>query len=424
MDRQSPEISSTSLVRPFYPALDGLRAIAFLMVFLVHYGTGSLAVPYLSPIFAWGWVGVDLFFVLSGFLITGILYDSLHGKHYFKNFYVRRALRIFPLFYGVWVVALLLTPLLHIEWNRYDVYMAAYIGNFWGGTHAHAVPGLIFFAPRHPGGPPRTLMLVHFWTLCVEEQFYLVWPAVVWLVRSRRKLLSISLALVAVTPVLRMLYAAHHPAQVASGLLYCLTFFRMDTLFLGAALALWLRGTTMATATIRRYASITTVVAPVLLGVGYVITAPHTLQGGDDAYIATYGFTLIAITAAAVVLLAIDPKSLWMRTLQQRPLLFLGRMSYGLYVFHAIPMGFVGGIALYHLQPHHLQFIAPLLAFAGTVGVAWLSFRYFESPFLRLKSVLAPLAKADLMPPASPELSETLRPFRQPAVSTAVRPAA
>jgi peptidoglycan/LPS O-acetylase OafA/YrhL len=390
MAEPSPDLRSSTLLRPFYPALDGLRAIAFLMVFLVHYTTGIFTMPYFTPVFSWGWTGVDLFFILSGFLITGILYDSVHNEHYFKNFYLRRALRIFPLFYAVWITALLLTPVLHIEWSRYNVSMAAYVGNFW--TLSGYLPpnaGGILFSPHHAGGPQRAFVVAHFWSLCVEEQFYLVWPAVVWLVRSRRHLLGISLALVGITPLLRILYAAHHPAQVAAGALYFVTFFRMDTLFMGAALALWLRGTTANPATIRRSASITAIGTPIVLGIGYILTGPHYTVMSFDPYICTWGFTLIAIASAAILLLAIDPESPVMHALQQRPLLFLGRISYGLYIFHMIPAAFVGRVWIL-LQPHHLQYLAPVLAFAGTVSAAWLSFRYLESPFLRLKSVLAP----------------------------------
>src|ERR1700722_7833144 len=95
----------------FYPALDGLRAIAVLMVFYQHY------YPNFRMGLNWGWAGVDIFFVLSGFLITGILYDTQNAAHRFRNFYVRRTLRIFPLYYGVLLLALLLTPLLHWTWH-------------------------------------------------------------------------------------------------------------------------------------------------------------------------------------------------------------------------------------------------------------------------------------------------------------------
>jgi peptidoglycan/LPS O-acetylase OafA/YrhL len=92
--------------RLFYPALDGMRAIAFLLVFGQHY----LQIP-------WGWAGVDLFFVLSGFLITGILFDSRDDPFRVRNFYVRRTLRIFPLYYGIMLALLVLQPFAHWQWN-------------------------------------------------------------------------------------------------------------------------------------------------------------------------------------------------------------------------------------------------------------------------------------------------------------------
>jgi peptidoglycan/LPS O-acetylase OafA/YrhL len=103
-------VSSIAQVAPanrvYYPALDGLRAVAFIGVFLHHY----MSLPY-------GWAGVDVFFVLSGFLITGILYDTQDEPHRARNFYIRRTLRIFPLYYGVLLFIFLLTPVLHWAWT-------------------------------------------------------------------------------------------------------------------------------------------------------------------------------------------------------------------------------------------------------------------------------------------------------------------
>jgi peptidoglycan/LPS O-acetylase OafA/YrhL len=362
------------------------------MVFLVHYGSGTIYIPYLSRLFDWGWVGVDLFFVLSGFLITGILYDTLRSEHFFKNFYIRRVLRIFPLFYGVWIAALLLTPVLHIAWNRYNAALAGYFGNlFYLGAyrHLHPNPGLLLLPPRHPGGEPRSIVVGAFWSLCVEEQFYLVWPAVVWLVRSRLVLLRISLGIIFVVLLLRLGYAHYHPDLVPLGALYYGTPFRVDSLFVGAAIGLWLRGTSLPTLSIRRIAYATVATVPAMFALGWIVTKPHNIISVSDTYVNTFGYTFIAVTAGALIVLALDPLTYVARWLQQRVLVFLGRISYGMYALHAIPSGFLAQSYL-HLIHYHVQYVIPPLALAGTVGAAWLSFRYLEAPFLRLKAVLAP----------------------------------
>ena len=170
-----PPTGNTELTRPenraFFPALDGLRAVAFLMVFGQHY----LAL-------AWGWTGVNIFFVLSGFLITGILYDTRADPFRVRNFYIRRTLRIFPLYYGVFLVLLLLTPLLHWHWNRYWTLWPLYLGNFLRFLSPLSLlrgSALEYAADAHLSSvrlPHTELYLGHFWSLCVEEQFYLIWP--------------------------------------------------------------------------------------------------------------------------------------------------------------------------------------------------------------------------------------------------------
>ena len=120
-------MSHTIAERPktarYYPALDGLRAVAVLMVFCQHYGAAK------AWIFGWGWTGVDVFFVLSGFLITGILYDTRQKTYRYRDFYVRRTLRIFPLYYVVWLAIVLLAPVAHWQWNWRWSLWPAYVGN-------------------------------------------------------------------------------------------------------------------------------------------------------------------------------------------------------------------------------------------------------------------------------------------------------
>ena len=119
-----------SLIKPHYPALNGMRGLAIIMVFTVHYGRYAVDPKWIW----WLWTGVDLFFVLSGFLITGILYDSREEPRYFRNFYIRRALRIFPLYYGFFLLVYLLKPLLGLSFDH----------NFWSNLvyleGPHALP--------------------------------------------------------------------------------------------------------------------------------------------------------------------------------------------------------------------------------------------------------------------------------------------
>jgi peptidoglycan/LPS O-acetylase OafA/YrhL len=140
-----------------------------------------------------GWMGVDLFFVLSGFLITGILYDTALAENRTKNFYTRRALRIFPLFYGILFLLLLLTPVFHLHWQPGHALYFVYLGNMTGIL----APGL---SSIHEG-----LNLGHLWSLAVEEQFYMLWPFVVWKVHDRRRLLKIICVVLVLSPLLRLL---------------------------------------------------------------------------------------------------------------------------------------------------------------------------------------------------------------------------
>ena len=376
--------ASSRLISPFYPALDGLRAIAFLMVFASHYVT----LVSNSPILKWGWVGVDLFFVLSGFLITGILFDALEKPRYFQNFYIRRALRIFPLFYAVWIFFLLATPFLHILWTRYNFLMMAYLGNFVipGGVAGHHFNPtyLAYYPARHPG-EVRYFLFGHLWSLCIEEQFYLIWPAVVFYCRSRKSLLRICLFVIVLSPLARA--ACLH--KLLPGTLYVSTFFRLDTLLVGAAVALWLRGPSPSTQTMMRMANTALVSLPLVLALILVLSHHPSASGATNPVLSTIGYTFIAFIAAAVLLLAINPQTTIARFLRWRPLSSLGRISYGMYLLHSIPATyFLGKLVI--LAPRHLQFLMPLGAFLFTWGAAWLSFRFFESPFLRLKSRLAP----------------------------------
>src|SRR4030095_11127987 len=156
-------MKAATLTKSYYPALDGLRGFAILGVLLQH-NFSFLPIP------KYGWVGVDLFFVLSGFLITEILLKTKEHKNYLPNFYIRRILRIFPLYYGSLILFFALGPLVSQFKDQYSYYSANQ-GMLW----AYLQNWLYIAKPRLDDHT----VFSHFWSLSVEEQFYLVWPLLV-----------------------------------------------------------------------------------------------------------------------------------------------------------------------------------------------------------------------------------------------------
>jgi peptidoglycan/LPS O-acetylase OafA/YrhL len=353
------------------------------------------------------WTGVDLFFVLSGFLITGILFDSKSSQGYFRNFYIRRALRILPIFYGFFLMALVLTPILHLQYSSYLWTNVLYLGNLFipgSEMHLHGDPTSII-VPHLPGA---AITVGHLWSLCIEEQFYLVWPLVVWLVRSRRRLLYLCSFLIVFTFVLRIYLFFHSStALLATDFLYNATFTRCDTLLIGAWLALWLRGVEISRLRLNRIASH---LFGWNVGILFVaVTLRRLLRFESNGPIfQTVGYTMIGLAAAGVLMYALDEKSHLHRFLLKKWFVNLGRISYGFYFFHKMPIAQFKVLTVQVLRPHYVSFLILPIAFGYAYGAAWLSFRYLESPFLRLKKVLAPEHRAGMrgedpsFPPPSP----------------------
>lgn len=375
---------NTSHTRPenraFYPALDGMRAIAFLMVFFTHY----CAMP-------WGWAGVDLFFVLSGFLITGILFDSRDDSHRVRNFYVRRTLRIFPLYYGV---LLLLLPFVFQQLRWSWLVWPAYMGNYarFFSSYAQGSPMQIL-ADVQPAAQiailktrHMTLFLGHFWSLCVEEQFYLVWPWIVFWIRDRRKLLWICAASVPICVAARLAGQSLLPTWMLDHeVLYRATPFRFDALLLGGCIALWLRGPRAHL--LLRGARLVLPIALTALLLWAAFAPGHFWQQQLYRYppwTFTWGLLGIDILSALIIAVAIQPHSLIYRALNQRALRWLGRISYGAYVLHDIPHSIYFHVASI-LIPAHVFRVGVAIALGVTCVLSWLSYRFFESPFLKLK---------------------------------------
>ena len=373
--------------RPYYPSFNGLRGIAILFVFLRHYA--GLVTHW--PLFQALWIGVDLFFVLSGFLITGILFDSLHERQFFRTFYIRRALRIFPLYLALFATLFALSLLFPgAGSNRSAVVFLLYIGNL-------AVP--ILDLAKHPATVIRllvhhrvvTLALGHLWSLCIEEQFYLIWPLAVFLVRDRHRLMTIALSGVLLTVLLRTAGFLLAPqALLESGFIYSETFFRCDSLLVGAWCALWLRGVTLTSKELRVKAYTWGLPAAAITLCGCVLTLGRWPRLFTNPFLSTVGYTGIAITAGSLIILSIDEGS-WLSFFLRLPgLSTLGSVSYGFYLFHDLPKVVLEAFLLHHQHLHLLRWLAVPSLFGIVALLSWLSFQFYEKPFLRLKVRFAP----------------------------------
>src|SRR3989442_3323272 len=205
------------------PQLDAVRGVAILLVIL-HNTSGKSPALHLQPLFGNGWMGVDLFFVLSGLLITGILADTKQSQGYFKNFYARRCLRIWPLYYSLILFIFVLVPFL-----RPSQAPAVFDRSSPWWAYPFFLQNFLIPLPTMATGP-----LAVTWSLAIEEQFYLVWP---WVVRycSDAQVRRIAIAVICLSPALRFYLSVHHVD------LYTNVFCRLDGLMAGALLALGVR---------------------------------------------------------------------------------------------------------------------------------------------------------------------------------------
>jgi len=376
-----------------YLPLDGLRGIAIFMVFWTHYQLPFYALRWTSL----GWTGVDLFFVLSGFLITGILFDTVHSPRFFRTFYIRRTLRIFPLYFAYWIAAGIVLACIHWPWDPPLWAWVFYVGNY---LTLHAVHLGLPFAyytnitfPPLANGHRLQLIFGHFWSLCVEEQYYLIWPLVVFWLKDRRRLIYACVAGIALTIALRfVMEASISPALQQSHFIFEFTFCRTDSLLMGGLLALALRGPKG----IRGVPSGAIYICGVASFIGFVVAGrTHHLMSThypgqpwlnlSQPWLNTYGFTLIAVVASALLVAALNVP--WVKSLLiWRPLRELGKISYGFYVLHFLPLGL---IPILYISPRETIFV--YIGFFALVWlVSWASYRWFERPFLRMKDRWAP----------------------------------
>jgi peptidoglycan/LPS O-acetylase OafA/YrhL len=362
------------------PALDGLRGLAALSVVVSHVFPGT-AHTTLEMVFwhiaALGAGGVDLFFGLSGFLITGILHDSLSDPAFFRKFYARRALRIFPLYYGVLALFGMAALLFGLHFHGQLLSLALYLQNTQ-----------IIAAPIFEYNGPTVLPLGHFWSLAIEEQFYLVWPVAVFLLRKKVRLLGCCAIFLVLCPMVRTEFYLH---GVANMRMNASTLCRADSLLAGAALALLLR-TRFHEQALRSGKLLFAVGAVALLVMGPM--APYYLTNHSSAlcfaFVGAFEFSAVAMASTGLIALALHSPAV-KRLFSNPTLRSVGKYSYGIYVLHVPLFYYLGQPCRSALRSHVTGnrvigiLLTGLICLAVTGAGAYLSYNFYEKRFLGLK---------------------------------------
>ncbi|AFL90527.1 putative acyltransferase [Terriglobus roseus DSM 18391] len=326
--------------------LDGLRTIAVGLVILLHHSFAPL-----------GGVGVDLFFVLSGYLITGILRRARNKEEFWGPFYLKRATRILP-------PVLILIPIVFLLTHN--------------GKLSSALEYLFFLGGADILGKNSLPILGNLWSLAVEEHFYLLWPfAVRYLPKAKLRVILVGILIA--EPIFRLLVVHYikHPGDVT----YYLTPFRLDGLALGSLLAVLLEDNEWKER-ITRWSSTLAISAGALYSVLYLADGADFHPFSDSALWCGFSYTIISLAMVGVIAyVLLHPGAVASRVVSWRPLVWLGAISYGLYLFGGL-IGTITAKALHAPFPipvatHHkmLIFDVPLI-----IIVAWASFKFYEHP--------------------------------------------
>lgn len=369
------------------PALDGMRGVALIQVLLIHFAIlnevpdSTVVDRFFAQVWDSGWIAMDSFFVLSGFLITGILYEAKSGRvrQYYRNFYARRSLRIFPAHYVYLLALLVLLPIIMpAEKNAIHA-----IRNDWWWFGGYI--GNIRLAIDH-GRRPDVFFTSHLWSLAVEEQFYIVWPVFVLLLsRTRLMIVCYAAVLIALFTRIAMVLQGANPWVP-----YELTITRIDSLAIGALVALIVRDRDDLMR-LKRWLPTLAVASALLIAVPGMIKGELYLFGDWEIAIVhtplsiLYGLLIFAIVTGA-------RGKLLDKTFGNRFLVRLGRYSYSMYLVHLAIAWFLNrefsiGTHIPTLFGSHLPgtLTFALVAFIPTYIVGWLSWNFLEGPALRLK---------------------------------------
>ena len=357
----------------YVPSLDGIRGYGFLLVFCAHYflplqlaNRGSVNYRLLSSLSSIVVFALPAFFVLSGFLIGGILYDTRNREGYFGVFYSRRILRVFPVYY----LALLA---IYIFYKMHGI-----VPNYRFWVHFFYIQNLLPGYTLSKNGP---VGMLHFWSLAVEEQFYMLWPLAVWLFPEKKKLLRIATGLFLISFVLRA--AAPLVTSVADQYVY-FTPTCMDAILLGVVLAL-LRGDQVC----ERFAWVAKWV--VLCGAATAMMLAGW-KGREWAF-SFWGEEIVTplanLVALSLIVAVREQNSLLQRVCCFSWARWLGKRSYSAYVFHLLFAPFFFHVVSVRLsrymRPHFAVIASGIAAFCLTILLSQLSCIFIEGPAMDLK---------------------------------------
>jgi peptidoglycan/LPS O-acetylase OafA/YrhL len=355
----------------YIPQLDGLRGIAILMVVCFHYFPNTF-------LFRFGWSGVDLFFVLSGYLLTGRLLPYLDDKKILQKFYWNRFIRIVPLyftflivFFAVWFLfaskqTLTTYPYYNDHWLSLFVFMQNWV--------------FIHYYPSSPGA------LTHLWSLAVEEQFYLLFPLFILLIKDRRRLFLSALFLVITIVMIRCLFFYQ---DILNSDYNWNTFFRLDSFFIGFILFILVEKkiTFLNSTLVFKYLSYAALI--ILLVEIFILknTNPR------NSFYITIGYTIVAIIYAFLIYLILSNNNNFLTTLTKNSFLkYTGKISYSIFILH-FPLYIAGfGFLNKFLNTYNITITNNALVIINgvcclvlTYFISHLSFKYYEQYFLKWK---------------------------------------
>jgi peptidoglycan/LPS O-acetylase OafA/YrhL len=355
------------------PGLDGIRGCSFLAVFLPHYLSPLIAQyqsgPWITAINCvkdLTFLAVPMFFVLSGYLIGGIIFRSRNREGFFSVFYGRRMLRVLPVYYLTLIVVTIidLAHGVHLDYKYWSNFI--YIQNF--------MPGY-----TEVEFPPNT-QVAHFWSLAVEEQFYLLWPIVVWFARDRKTLLKIIVGLCSLSWTIRIaspwIHLSLHRCYIATPT-------RVDTVLLGVALVLILDH--------QIYKCFQPFAKYVCLGatVLWITSAFFHRELPNNYFRVAVEYSLGNVIVLALLIAVLDEGGTFERIFSARWIGWLGKISYGLYVFHfTYHIWFLYSFRpwlTHYLREPYASLATAAIALGVTIALAFLSYRLIEEPLLRLK---------------------------------------